>query len=396
VLLGFALFGVLVANLVWYECDVVLTRPAAAALPTHVVDTYVKSLVVFLVDGKFITLFSFLFAVGFTIQLQRAADRRADAPMLLARRLGVLFAFGCIHMALIWFGDILLMYSLMGGVLLAVRRWRPGRSMLVAAAILILLTRVTFDVVTAPRPSAASSAVTAGSVSDQEGALTAFRGSYGSVVREDVLIAYRDLVGAGVVVFLLPQIFGRFLLGFYVGRRGWLRDLGSCAPMLRRALPWLFIVGAIGNGLAVVTEGEHPAGSLEHPALLAIRPVIELGVVSLSAAYAASIALLIQRDRGRRLLAYLGPVGRMALSNYLTHSFVFLFVLTGVGLGEAGRFGAAACVAISIAVFALQIQLSGWWLRRYRFGPAEWLWRSLTYGCAQPMRVVAAVPDLAV
>lgn len=388
VLRGFALFGVLVANLVWYECDMVLTPAAAAGLATGAVDWYVKALVVFFVDGKFITLFSFLFAVGFTIQLQRGSARGLDVSRLYARRLAILFAIGCIHMSLIWFGDILLMYSLMGALLLAVRRWRPGRSMLVVAALLIVLTRVTFDIVTTigePTPSPEVAAVK--EVPPQSAALMAFRGGYASVVRQDLLIASHDLVGAGVIAFLLPQIFGRFLLGFYAGRRGWLRDVGAWAPMLRRALPWLFVVGTIGNGLGVVNEWHHQRGSLEHPAWLVARAVIELGIVSLSAFYAASIALLMQRDGTRRALVHLAPVGRMALTNYLTHSFVFLFVMTGVGLGLAGRFGASTCVAISVVLFALQIVSSAWWLRRYRFGPAEWLWRSLTYGKAQPMRI---------
>jgi uncharacterized protein len=395
VLRGFALFGVLVANLVWYECDVVLTPVSAAALGTHTLDVYTKALVVFFVDGKFITLFSFLFAAGFTIQLRRGIDRGGEVSRLYARRLAVLFVVGCIHMMLIWFGDILLMYSLMGGVLLAVRRWRPGVSMLVVAAVLILFTRVAFNIVTA-EPEPARTRVVAAPQADprQDEALLAFRGGYASVVRQDVLIAYRDLVGAGVIVFLLPQIFGRFLLGFYVGQRGWLHDVHSLAPLLRRVLPWLFIAGAIGNGLAVINESNHQSGSLAHPAWLIARAGIELGVISLSAFYAASIALLMEHARGRRALAPLAPAGRMALTNYLTHSFVFLFLLTGVGFGAAGRFGASVCVAISAVLFAMQIVFSAWWLRRYRFGPAEWLWRSLTYGRLQPMRVARPLPGV--
>ena len=260
--------------------------------------------------------------------------------------------------------------------------------MLVVAAVLILFTRVAFDIVTAePESAPRPPAVTAQPDSRHDEAFVAFQGGYTSVVRQNVLTAYRDFVGTGLIVFLLPQIFGRFLLGLYAGRRGWLHDVRAVAPALRRALPWLFIVGAIGNGLAVVSGSHHEAGSPAHPAWLIARVVIELGIVSLSAFYAASVALLMQRNGTRRALAHLGPVGQMALTNYLTHSLVFLFILTGAGLGEAGRFGASVCVAISVALFAGQIVVSAWWLRRYRFGPVEWLWRSLTYGRAQPMRL---------
>jgi uncharacterized protein len=89
----------------------------------------------------------------------------------------------------------------------------------------------------------------------------------------------------------------------------------------------------------------------------------------------------------RRRVSKLAPVGRMALSNYLTHSVIYLFLFTGAGLGLLGRVGPAFCLVLSVAIFGAQVALSGWWLQRYRFGPAEWLWRTVTYGRLQPMRV---------
>ena len=391
VLRGFALFGVLVANLVWYECDMVLTRAAAAALPTSTIDTYAKTFVVFFVDGKFITIFSFLFALGFTIQTRRATDRGSSVPLLYGRRLLVLFVLGCLHMALLWFGDILLMYSLMGGVLLAVRRWQPGRAMVTLAAVLILFSHFTFELVNhaTPTPPGAPSAAPPDSTPEER--LAAFRGGYPSVVRENVRLAAGDLIGAGVILFLLPEIFGRFLLGFYAGRRGWLFDLGSHRATLWRALPWLLLVGAVGNGVGVVRELTEPAaGGADRPLWPLATPIIQLGIVSMAAFYIACVALLMQGQRSGRILARLAPVGRMALTNYLTHSVVYLLIMTGVGLGAAGRFGAAACLAISVVLFACQIVVSAWWLRRFRFGPVEWAWRSLTYGRAQTMRVEPA------
>jgi uncharacterized protein len=106
-----------------------------------------------------------------------------------------------------------------------------------------------------------------------------------------------------------------------------------------------------------------------------------------SAFYACCIALLLQKPRWARVLAQLAPVGRMALTNYLTHSLVYLFVLTGAGLGLIGHFGASVCIGISLVLFGMQIAFSRWWLRHFRFGPAEWIWRSMTYGQMQPMRL---------
>jgi uncharacterized protein len=83
----------------------------------------------------------------------------------------------------------------------------------------------------------------------------------------------------------------------------------------------------------------------------------------------------------------------MALTNYLTHSLLYLGLFYGFGLALLGRVGATFCLVISVAIFGAQILFSSWWLRRFRFGPAEWLWRSLTYGTRQPMRL--GMPDLA-
>ena len=90
------------------------------------------------------------------------------------------------------------------------------------------------------------------------------------------------------------------------------------------------------------------------------------------------------RDR----LGYLAPVGRMALTNYLTHSVLYLVLLSGIGLGLYGEVGPALCVVLSIAIFTAQMAFSRWWLARYRFGPAEWVWRTLTYGQGQPMTLI--------
>jgi uncharacterized protein len=106
--------------------------------------------------------------------------------------------------------------------------------------------------------------------------------------------------------------------------------------------------------------------------------------------YVAAFALLFQRERWREVLGVLAPVGRMALTNYLMQSVVSLCLYDGWGLGLIGRLPPSRCVALTLAVFALQVLWSRAWLARFRFGPAEWLWRSLTYGRAQPMRLAPA------
>lgn len=109
-------------------------------------------------------------------------------------------------------------------------------------------------------------------------------------------------------------------------------------------------------------------------------PLLALG-------YAAALALLAQRPRWAARLAPLGAAGRLALTNYLAQSLICTTLFYGYGAGLFGQVGAAAGILIAIAIYALQLLWSVWWLRHFRFGPAEWLWRTLTYGRAQPMRL---------
>jgi len=116
--------------------------------------------------------------------------------------------------------------------------------------------------------------------------------------------------------------------------------------------------------------------------------VEEAGILGLAFAYLSVLVLLFHRSTTwRRRLGYLAPVGRMALTNYLTQSVLYLILFTGVGFGLYGEVGPAWCVGLAVIIFAAQMAFSAWWLARYRFGPAEWVWRTLTYGQLQPMRV---------
>jgi uncharacterized protein len=115
-----------------------------------------------------------------------------------------------------------------------------------------------------------------------------------------------------------------------------------------------------------------------------------IGAPLLALGYAAGLTVLAQRADWRRRLMPMAAAGRMALSNYLMQSLVCTFIFYGYGLGLFGQIGAAAGLLLTIVIYAIQLPLSVWWLRRFRFGPAEWLWRTLTYGRRQPFRQAGA------
>jgi uncharacterized protein len=161
--------------------------------------------------------------------------------------------------------------------------------------------------------------------------------------------------------------------------------------LLGRVVIWGLPIGLVANVPLALGEMSPPAPYSAANIWLTAAYVI--GVVPLSMAYTAGIALLWLRPASQRWLWRLAPAGRMALTNYLAQSAISVFLFYGIGLGWGGKVGPTWWFAIVAVTVGLQVVVSAWWLRRFRFGPLEWLWRSLTYGRIQSMRVPAAVPS---
>ena len=236
---GFALFGVLLSNLVWITTDMVLTDAQLVQLPTAPLDRIVKPVVEFFVVHKFYTLFSFLFGLGFAVQLSRAEERRYNVVAVYARRVAILAVIGLVHIALVWYGDILLVYAIGGFGLLAVRHWNT-RLLVTLALALALFARATVEVpprgARTPGGPQGDDRITANA--EKERILAIFEGtSYRAIARENAALFYGDIVVGSVGLFLLPQVFARFMFGLYVGRRNWAGRTTELRPILRRLLP---------------------------------------------------------------------------------------------------------------------------------------------------------------
>lgn len=399
VLRGFALFGVLLANMAWLSGeDIVLTDARAASLPTAAIDHYAKYLINFFVDGKANTIFAFLFGLGFAVQLIRAEERGISLLPIYARRLFVLLLFGLAHMLLLWYGDILHLYALMGFVLILFRR-RSVKTLLIAGVILVVIPfAILFSLPWlfaqfGGVPDAAERAASlAAEIQEKEARLAVFaNGSYLAVVRAHWRYNLDEYITSGIMFAFAFYALGRFLLGYFVGRRRLLHDAHLHLPLFRRLLVWGLVFGIIGNAIFVWVSVAMDAQTANEASLWAVGAawMICLGIPAMSLFYLSSIVLLFQRPRWHSRLLWLAPVGRMALTNYLVQTVFHLFIFYGygIGLGLIGRIGTSLCIPLSLAIFALQILYSRWWLARFRFGPAEWLWRTLTYGARQPMRI---------
>ncbi|WP_103531293.1 DUF418 domain-containing protein [Streptomyces sp. SM11] len=363
---GFALCGVFLANVLVMAG---LDGQRGGGPHTSGVDQVAYWLVMMFVQTKFYLLFSFLFGYSFTLQMGAAErDGAAFAPRMLRRLLG-LFVLGILHAALLYPGDILATYAVLGLVLFAARSADPGRMWRTALwvygvlAALYLLLGAAVALVDSGDDGTAAAA--------RAELAAAYRGGAGEVIRANLgawpeVLAGLFMVGGMVVA--------AFLAGFVAGRRRLLTDTPDRAARLRRILVGGLAVGLPGGALmAAGTVG--PLGARWE------IPMFVVGMLTapaLSAAYASGLLLWFTTPGGARLAARLAPAGRMALTNYLTQSLVMALVFTGYGAALYGRAGAAAVLGGALLFYGCQLAASAWLMRRHRFGPVERLLRAVT------------------
>jgi uncharacterized protein len=372
VLRGLALFGVLAINIVMEFRVSIFEQFLPAAHSASALDRAVETFLTMAIELKALALFSFLFGVGLAIQFERLANNRRRAT-LLVRRLAVLLMFGLGHLFLIWNGDILTQYSLAGLVVLPFL-WGP-RQLLATGAALFLALYLVMPLL----PLVVSWPAT----SWMQGHVVEARHVYGMGGFIDILMFRIREVPAilPLHVAIFPRTVALFLFGMLVWRTDTLRRPATHGVLLLAVA----IVGIFaGGGLTMVAEGQALLGlpSLG-PAQFSLERLAE---VLLATGYGAAIIGLVGTSSGERMLAWAAPLGRMAFTNYLVQSIIFGWVFYGYGLGLFGRAGAATALAIGIGVYIAQVMISALWLRHYRFGPVEWLWRSLMYGSLQPLR----------
>lgn len=399
VLRGTALFGVLAMNFAWITGPGLgVTEAQAASLPTAGLDYYAYWAVRWLIGDKANTVFATLFGLGFYLQLKRGSGK----PGFEARyrkRLSWLLVFGILNTFFLWFGDILHLYAIAGFLLLTMRRWSTRALVIFGSIAALYSDKVQEWLVKAlalPLPSSERYFSDPGIIERQE-ILRA--GDYPSITAYWAELIWVDWLVGGVMVAWIIYALGRFALGAAIGRSGILEDVPNYVPLLRR-VAWIAIPTGLLFGFIirlVYTEGWTPLGESEGLVTFA-RILRSPAALLLAAGYCAGIVVALQKPWGKSLFGVFGPVGQMALTNYLLQGFLYAFVLYGgpLGLGLAGRIGSFAILMSCIGFFALQTVFSHWWLRRFRFGPMEWLWRALTYGERPQFRTVSGHPASAI
>lgn len=394
ILRGFALFGILFVNMTLFRLPFqIILLPADMSTPWH--DQLGMWMIHFLGESKFYSLFSLLFGLGLTLLMDRIEARGAKFVPLYARRLLILLGFGLIHAFLIWIGDILVLYALLGFPLILFRKAKP-RTLLTWAVILLILPLLLTVVPTAlielgrSVPEGAAqidqvfAEVEAGYIADVARANQVYpNGTFIEITNQR---AYDySTMGLGSFFVLGFNVLAMFLLGVWFGKQKIFQNLETNRPFFSKLLLWGLLLGIPGN--AIYATMIPPLSRFEPSWTLTLATIAQsIGAPMLSLAYVSIFALLAGTPTWGKRLSVLAPVGQMALTNYLTQSIVCTLIFYGYGLGLFGKVGSIAGIGLTILIYLIQIPISHWWMKRFQYGPAEWLWRSLTYLKPQPMR----------
>lgn len=349
VIRGFAMFGVLVAYTVWS-----LGNLPADAFST--LDHRLAAFTGFAVDGKFYTLLAFLFGLGFQLQLERSREDDGEAVRLFRRRLLILAGIGLAHALLLRNGDILLPYALTGLLLVPFRRvsdlWLPAAALIIL--IIPLPTRLLWEASGLPIPQRPAGG-----------------GAY--LVENFAWVRY----WYATAILHWPPILSLFLLGMLAGRRGW---IVKSAERSANAVKLLAVGLAAGTACYIASGRLAAALAPAAPGLAmpAASLLFTFHAWALAATYVALLVLALNAKLGPQMLQPFAAVGRMALTNYLMQAALIVPFCLVFDLFD--RFTPTRGLLLALLLFPLQAAFSLAWLRRFDFGPAEWLWRRLTYG----------------
>ncbi|WP_096199727.1 DUF418 domain-containing protein [Bacillus sp. FJAT-45350] len=378
---GFALLGILLANMVAFKTPVFQDSGVFSEgrlLIDGRLNEVANFLVTLFVDGKFYPMFSLLFGIGFYFFYERTQEKGLNGTSLFIRRALFLLILGLIHLTFIWSGDILHTYAVAGLFLLffinrttkVILTWGITLLLLSMVAMLFLLLGSGALIQIDP-----DYYISQKEVVDQ--ALLVY--STGSVSDVFYFRFYHEvLYSLFNLILTVPNVLGLFLVGLYIAKKGYLQEPCKHQHIWRKLNKHtLWSGGGLTLLFALLLNVEFTSPywllyALAHSLNIIAGPLLMLWYVS-------SIVLLVQKKRVLHKLQPIGSVGRMALTNYLLQSLVFVFIFYGYGIGMFGKIGAFKGILFALLLYSLQVIISHIWLKYFNQGPLESLWRKWTY-----------------
>ena len=379
---GIALMGICLANFPEFALYTFQTQEVTAAMPTAGIDTVVKYIQYIFIEGKFYTIFSLLFGIGFSIIFSNAVKNGKSGFRIFYRRMIILLLIGFFHLICLWAGDILILYAFLGLFLPFFRNF-SDKKLWFSAVVLLLLPILVDTCITLFGWHLSAPAIQATKHFHDKAGITeanfpvwlAEAGScYADVLKFNIagsFIRLQEFI-EGNRAF---KVMGLFIIGFYIGRNRLFANPEDYKIHLRKIRNIGFGVGLPLSVLyAWNAMNGHPLGLPGTAAIYAVS------VFPLSFAYISAIVLYYIRNKDRRIFQIVAAPGRMALTNYMMQSVFGIILFYGIGFCLGVKTGLIHVTWIAFAVFLVQIIYSNVWLRHFRFGPMEWGWRMLTYG----------------
>jgi uncharacterized protein len=386
VLRGFALLGILVMNIQGFSMvGAAYMNPTAFGDLTGA-NGWVWALSHVFADQKFMTLFSALFGAGIVMMWERSEAAGRSSTGLHYRRTFWLMVVGAAHAYLLWYGDVLFVYAVCSLWVFWFRKWSP-RGLTIAGSLVLLVSPALYLATGLSMPSWPQESIAGFMQTWQPGAaaiaaeVADMQGGWTDQMSSRVPHAIGMHTGA-LLAWALWRAGGLMLLGMALFKVGFFS-----AKLSDRVYRRLFVTGmTLGIPIIVLGIRANFAADWRMQQMFFGSSYNYFGSLLVSVAYASAIMLMCRNAVWVSFQRGMGAVGRMALTNYLLQTIICTTIFYGHGLGLFGEVERTGQVLVVAAVWAFQIPFSLWWLERFRFGPFEWLWRSLSYLKLQPMR----------
>lgn len=377
VIRGFAVFGILLVNMLSFHSPYLYISFDPFSWWDTPADQALYRVIHVLAEGSFYPLFSLLFGYGLVLLMEKTTARGLNFRTVALRRLTVLLLFGMIHAFLIWHGDILIAYAVMGFIFLLFLRM-SGKGMILTGALLASISAVLFSVLMFAAVSFAPEEEWMRELYDQHAAeqtVQAYQaGSFAEISAQrfsDWSMVNNIWNATGYLFMILPY----FLLGGGAAKYRWMERIEELKRPFAAAFAVFFAAGLSLKLVPHVVDFNLASQFVAYA----------MGGPLLAIAYGLGIALLFAGNVGKGLLAF-SPVGRMSLTNYIMQSVICALIFYSYGLGLYGKVSVTAGTVIAFVLFGLQMVFSRLWMNRFRYGPLEWLWRTATYMKKQPMK----------
>ncbi|WP_336513827.1 DUF418 domain-containing protein [Pollutibacter soli] len=375
---GFALTGVLIANLTGFIAYA-LPEAMMKLLISTPADIATEKFVTVFVENKFITLFALLFGYGFGVIIDRTKTKGLDVVSFFSRRMFFLLLIGIIHLA-IWWGEILSTYALCGFLLLLFRNMN-NRKLLISGLIMLLLIT---PIVQAFRWAFIPNNVEVISNLQFKYVDAMLSGKIASIVEYNYKSLWYIIIVTMGQLKDMSEILAKFLLGFFIMRSGFFSGVLN--------IKLIRIYWSIALAIALIYLLQFPflkysGMEIKSIGLKTLHFAFErVGILSLTSFYVLSLSWLYSYYPGTKLFSWFRLIGTMSLTNYLAQTLFFVLIFYGTGFGLLGKMHLQWTIPIAVLIYLSQVGFCSIWLKYMRYGPAEWIWRQVSYGRKLPLR----------